>query len=188
MGLTLVTPPTEFPVTLEEAKAQCRVTHTSEDTLIEGYIAAATAYVEKQISLSLMTRTYALTLDEFADTIELPRGPVQSVTSVEYVDEDGATATVDAETYTVDLSSKPQWIVLNSDYSWPAVMTGVNMVTITYVAGADALPDDLTDVKHAILLLIGHWYMNREAVSADAVKEVPLAVESLLQNYRWILA
>lgn len=41
------------------------------------------------------------------------------------------------------------------------------------------------DVKAAMLLLIGHWYANREAaiVGASASK-LPLAVESLLQPYR----
>jgi len=32
----------------------------------------------------------------------------------------------------------------------------------------------------AMLLLIGHWYNHREAVSADKLTEIPEAVESLL--------
>lgn len=45
------------------------------------------------------------------------------------------------------------------------------------------LPDD--DVKAAMLLLIGHWYANRETVSVgQTVAEVPFAVEALLQPYR----
>ena len=41
------------------------------------------------------------------------------------------------------------------------------------------------DVKAAMLLLIGHWYANRESVAiGQTVAEVPLAVESLLQPYR----
>ncbi|HCU2333904.1 TPA: phage gp6-like head-tail connector protein [Klebsiella aerogenes] len=45
------------------------------------------------------------------------------------------------------------------------------------------LPGD--DVKAAMLLLIGHWYANRETVSVgQTVAEVPFAVEALLQPYR----
>lgn len=44
------------------------------------------------------------------------------------------------------------------------------------------LVDD--DVRTAMLLLIGHWFSNREAVSANSANEVPLAVEALLQPYR----
>jgi uncharacterized phage protein (predicted DNA packaging) len=41
------------------------------------------------------------------------------------------------------------------------------------------------DVKAAMLLLIGHWYANRETVSVgQTVAEVPFAVEALLQPYR----
>ena len=41
------------------------------------------------------------------------------------------------------------------------------------------------DVKAAMLLLIGHWYANRETVSGgQTVAEVPFAVEALLQPYR----
>ncbi|VYT92884.1 phage gp6-like head-tail connector protein [Metakosakonia massiliensis] len=41
------------------------------------------------------------------------------------------------------------------------------------------------DVKAAMLLLIGHWYANRESVVVgQTVAEVPFAVEALLQPYR----
>lgn len=41
------------------------------------------------------------------------------------------------------------------------------------------------DVKAAMLLLIGHWYANREAVNiGNITSEVPFAVEALLQPYR----
>lgn len=41
------------------------------------------------------------------------------------------------------------------------------------------------DVKAAMLLLIGHWYANREAVNiGNITTEVPFAVEALLQPYR----
>ena len=41
------------------------------------------------------------------------------------------------------------------------------------------------DVKAAMLLLIGHWYANRESVViGETVAQVPLAVEALLQPYR----
>lgn len=41
------------------------------------------------------------------------------------------------------------------------------------------------DVRTAMLLLVGHWFANREAVSVDAAANtVPLAVDALLQPYR----
>lgn len=40
------------------------------------------------------------------------------------------------------------------------------------------------DIRMAMLLLIGHWFANREAVSGNSLNEVPLAVEAILQPYR----
>lgn len=188
MGLTLVTPPTADPLTLEEAKAQCRVLHDDEDDLISRLVTAATRHVERSLSLSLMARTYKLTLDAFSDAIELPRGPVASVTSVKYVDEEGAETTIDAENYTVDLVSRPQWVLRNSSYAWPSTIDAVNAVSVTYVAGFDTLPAEYEDLKHAIALLVGHYYANREAVIAgQQAAEVPMAVDALMQPFRWIL-
>lgn len=185
MGLTLLTPATDFPVTLDEAKAQLRVTHSDEDTLIGNYIAAATRYVEQNLSASIAEQVWLLTLDEFADNIELPRGPVITVDAFEYVDADGLTQEVDEDSYTLDLVSRSPWIVRNSGYSYPTTMSGINMVTVTYTAGMEEVPED---IRHAILLLVGAWYQNRESVSADTIKELPLAVDALLQNYRWVMA
>lgn len=52
------------------------------------------------------------------------------------------------------------------------------------VEGVPVLPDQMAltkDVQQAVLLLVGHWYANREAVViGGAPAEVPLAVDRLL--------
>ncbi len=41
------------------------------------------------------------------------------------------------------------------------------------------------DIRSAMLLLIGHWYANREAVNiGNITSSIPFAVESLLQPHR----
>lgn len=48
-------------------------------------------------------------------------------------------------------------------------------------------PDGLVDnasIDQAMLLLVAHWYANREAVSDSAMTEVPFGVRHLLQPYR----
>ena len=40
------------------------------------------------------------------------------------------------------------------------------------------------DVKIAMLLLMGHFFMNREAVTTNAVHELPLGVRALLWPHR----
>lgn len=186
MAIRVVTPPAATPVTLEEAKAHLRVTQDNEDAWILANIKAATAHVEQMLGMSLMSRTLELTLDRFADSIELPRGPVQSVASVTYIDADGLPQAVDASGYTLDLVSNPQWVVRNADSDWPDPMDAVNVVTVRYVAGYDTLPERFADIQQAILLLVGHWFLSREAASAGQ-QPVPFGVEALLAPHRPVL-
>lgn len=52
------------------------------------------------------------------------------------------------------------------------------------VTDDDALVLD-DDITTAMLLLIGHWYANRESVVVGTItSELPMAVESLISPYR----
>ena len=88
MSLKLITPPVGSALTLTEAKAHLRVTSSTEDTLHQAMIDAAEALAVTATGRQLMTATYDLTLDRFAPVIELPLPPLQSVTSVKYIDTD----------------------------------------------------------------------------------------------------
>lgn len=183
MGLTLVTPAASFPVTATEAKLHCRVDGASDDDLIDGLIAAATEYVEQYTGRSIMQQTWKLSLDAFSENILLPKGPVQSVSSLKYFDREGVEQTVSSSDYTLDNASDPAWIVRNADATWPDVLDSVNAVNVTYVAGYSVTP---SPIKHAILLLIGDWYRGREntALGTNQPAEMPHAVTALLANYR----
>ena len=39
-------------------------------------------------------------------------------------------------------------------------------------------------IRHAALLIVGHLYLNREAVSSATLSEIPLGVEALTAPYR----
>lgn len=177
MNVSIITPPVSDPVTLADAKAQCRVDGTDEDELIDGLIAAATAHVEAYTGRSIITQTLRLKTDAFTDEILLPRGPVQSVSSVTYYDANGNEQTASPTLY--QLSENSVFRVPGA--SWPTTDEGKDRVSIIYVAG-EAAPQPA--VRHAILLLIGWWYDNRSAASSTAMKEVPHAVDALLANHR----
>lgn len=175
MGLTLVTPATVFPVTLAEAKSFCRVTTSTEDTLITSLIPAATKYVEEALSLSIAEQTWKLTLDAFTSAIELPRGPVTSVDTVTYADVNGADQAASPDLYTVDLTSDRQWLVLNSSESWPSTLNAVNAVSVTYTAGMEL--EQAHPLRLAILFLVAHYYERNDAA-------VPGIVDDLMSSYR----
>ena len=57
-------------------------------------------------------------------------------------------------------------------------------VTLTMVAGYGAAADVPYSIRQAILLMVAHWFVNREAASPVSLKELPLGVAALLSPYR----
>ncbi len=177
MGLTLITPPTAALVQLSEVKTLARILDTSFDTILTDHIAMAQAMVETKMGRSLAPQTWRLTIDQFADQIRLPRGPVSSVTSVKYYDTNGIQQTIAPSLYTVDLTSDPQWIVLNQDEDWPDTLDAVNAVEITYVAGYAATDPGYKAAQQAIRALALHWYENGQ------IGTIPPGVVSIMFPY-----
>jgi uncharacterized phiE125 gp8 family phage protein len=171
MGLTLVTPAASPVVTLAEAKAWCRVDGDADDGALGIACAAAINAVEEFIGRSLGAQSWQLSLDAFADEIELPRGPVTAIDSFTYVDTAGSSQAVDESLYTLDLVSDPQRVVRNDGASWPTTAGRINAVTIQFTAGFSAVP---SAVRLAILTLTAQVFDNRTmpALTAEMVRSL----------------
>ena len=181
--LRVTVPPVLEPVTLDEAKAQCRVDGTADDTFITGLIGRAREYVEKLDWRACLTQTLELWLPRWpCDKIVLPRPPLASVTSVEYYDTDDVKYTLDPAIYYVNAIAEPGEIVLRYNQTWPTTtLRDYNAVCVTYVAGWTAAANVPKTIKQAVLLVIGHWYENREASTVGAVsREIELGVRALI--------
>lgn len=176
MGLQRITEPSTSPVTLAEAKTYLRVDGSADDTGVQAMIDAAVSFIEDYIGRSIVAQAWRVTIDDFADAIVLRRGPVTSITSVQYYDTAGALQTVSAADYTLDNASDPAFLVRNTDAVWPATMDGVNAVQINYATGYATIP---AAIKHAVLVVLGYWFDNR-----DGAASMPPAAMALLQNHR----
>lgn len=188
-SLEISTAPATEPITLADAKLHLRVTGSDEDTLITNLIVAARQWCENFQRRTYVTQTLKLYLDcfPFRTQIWLPRPPLQTVTSVVYTDTEGSDTTFATTHYNVDDKAEPGRIVLAYNDVWPtATLQTANGVTITYVAGyGDEASDVPQTVKQAMLLMIGHWYENRETVLVGSIgKQIEFAVESLLWQER----
>jgi len=171
------------------------VGEVAEDDLLTALITVAREYCENITSRALATQTIVQYMDSFPceNDYELARPPAQSVTSVIYTDSDGDETTLTANTdYIVDDTSNIGKIVLPYSKTWPTFTPyPVNPIKTTYIAGyysSDMIPKS---IKQAMLLIIGHYYENREAVMTGAInmtKKVEYAVDSLLALYkvRWL--
>lgn len=111
--------------------------------------------------------------------IDLPMSPLRSVEAVEYFDFSDQLQTVDPSAYVVSLGS-PGRIQPNYSKVWPIARPTIDAVRILFTAGPDPGDAPEAHVQTALLMLVGHWYENREAVSAVSMGTVPLAVDALL--------
>lgn len=183
MALRLLEAPAEQPVSLAEAKAHCRVDHTDEDALIGSLIAAATGHLDGASGIlgrCMVTQEWALDLDAFPETIALPLAPVVTVDAVKYIDGSDALQTLDAAEYVVSNGR----IEAAPDADWPVTRDRQGAVTVEFTAGYGAAEDVPAALKAAMLLMIGHWYANRESVIVGTIaSELPMAVQALTTPY-----
>lgn len=192
MGLTLVTPATLEPLTLQQAKDHLRVEHADDDSVIEPLIPTARLHVEGREGIygrALLTQTWDWTLPGFPRRRDLqllvPLPPLQTVDSVQYIDTAGDPQTWDAAEYRADVTETPGTLEPAYGFDWPQAQAISAAVTIRFTAGWGVNPEDVPEtIRWALLLMIGHWYTHRETASPDDLKEIPLGAQALLAPYR----
>ncbi len=168
--------PTEEPVTIVEAKDQCRVEteFVDDDTFLTNAIVAARQHFEKAADLFLVDQTVELALARFPTLrkIELSGSEVSAITTLKYFDADDSTQTLAASKYDLIDYAHPHFIELASVESWPSTFDRSDAVVITYQAGyatAAAVP---RSIKSAILMMVQELYLNRETTTEDGKQSI----------------
>jgi len=175
----VITAPTVEPVSTETAKLHLRVDGSADDTLIASYIKSAREKGEAVSRRAFITQTLEVILDAWPDDLlSLPRPPLQSVTSVKYLDENGVEATW--TDYLVDIRSQPGRIYFKSLPGASLYPSGA--IAVRYVAGYGASAAAVPEIiKQAMLSAISYWYELRDASS------LPESARNLFlsQRVRW---
>lgn len=182
--LELVTAPTSYPITLEEARSHLRVNTRDEDERIEDeLIPEATAFCESKIlgERQFMLATYDLPLRAFwSGPLALPRPPLSSITSLKYYDQTGTLQTVSSALYLVRTPWKqPGTIERAPDANWTFTTQSDCRfpVVIRFIAGYASAAVVPFQAKAAIKLALGWLHLNREPMKAELD-----SVESLLEQ------
>lgn len=184
------------PVTLAEARLQCRLTAsdtTAEDSLFDLWIAAARRHAESYTGRSFITQQWRLVLDAFSTCIELERGDVQQIDSLTYRDMAGAVQTVSWAaasngvqrssdgSLVADLTGGMVRITPAFGSVWPIAMPEIGAIAVNYTAGygnAAAVPQG---IKQWILLRVARMYEKREEpIDGEAA---PSHLDGLLDPY-----
>ena len=169
----------EEPIDLETAKTQVRAIQDvdDEDDLIEQIIAAAREYCENITGRALKPCRVLAYPKNTTERQRLPWIPVGTVEKLERRLETGEYQEMDAAEYAVD----PEGGMLRIF----AAGTETAGYRLTYRAGYTA--EDVPPLmRQAMLMLIGHWYQNRESVQIGAVAsiEIELSTRNMLRQYR----
>jgi uncharacterized phiE125 gp8 family phage protein len=190
MAIIMTSGPVVEPITLAEAKLHLRVDTTTEDALISSLILTSRLHVETALDLALITQNWSMFLDAWPSDpiIALPLRPVQSITGVRLYTDDGAYETIAPSRYALDGGSTPARLVRRDTSTFPKPKRIANGIEIAFTAGYGNAPIDVpAPIRHAIQLLIAHWYEHREIVDAEPSSvRIPYLVSSLLTPYRMV--
>jgi uncharacterized phiE125 gp8 family phage protein len=163
--LRIVEKPASDPVSLEEAKAQLRISasDTSNDVVIQGLIPTATRLVQALVQRVFVSQTMEWVLPGWRSELCIPIAPVSKdgIKSINYVDWATQTQmTLDPSLYVVQtvgdgiIKVFPKFATI-----WPIVFSfSPEPVVINFVAGYKDQADLPPNVKTAILLQIRHLY------------------------------
>lgn len=181
MAVKIVTAPAAV-LTLADVKAHLREDSSDEDTLIEGLIASAFAHVSGPngvLGRAIGSQTLELTGTPCNGLINLPLPPFVSLVSAHYRDTAGAEIEMDVADFQVRASAHGTVDLYLA--TWPSAAVREDAYRIQYTAGLATDAPEFKPIRTAMLLLIGHWFKNREATGRMAdTSSIPFSVTALL--------
>jgi uncharacterized phiE125 gp8 family phage protein len=189
MALVPTFSPTVEPVSLAEVKAHLRIDGTDDDTLLASLILTSRLHIEAALGLALVTQGWALFRDVWpkARAIPLPIRPVQSLTAVRLHAREAPPETLDLERFVLDGAGiGPRLLLADASAAPPTPDKAANGLEIVFTAGyGDAAADVPAPIRHALLLLVAHWYEHRAPFECSGrIAPVPATVSELLLPYR----
>ena len=195
-GISVVEAPEDDAVSLDTLKAYLVIDDDRDDASLTITLNAAIGRYQEICNVRLVTQTLKATYDRFPSTdafrsrwgtfslvdntvqpvqagqIVLPTGPVQSVESIKYLDQDGDEQTWDDAEYRVDVSGMPARIVPVSLSSWPAALTTAGSVRVEFVAGFGDPADIPAQVVQSILQAAAYAWQSRGAFDPNVYDAV----------------
>jgi uncharacterized phiE125 gp8 family phage protein len=201
-GWRVLVGPTSEPITLEQAKAHCRIDNDSDDALVQLYVTGARIEAEAYLNRALFTQkmqfnvtwappptatplvpqsliTFPLNWPPLVkQPVYLPRAPAVSVEQITWGPLDDLQV-ADPDDYTLNLMVEPGYVAVK-----PQLLPKIpqQSMSINYTGGwSDGDPDAIpAPVRMAILVGVAHYYEQRGDVAAD----MPQAFYRLLDPYR----
>ncbi|MDX2259413.1 MAG: head-tail connector protein [Hyphomicrobiaceae bacterium] len=187
MALVLVGGPAVEPVSLAQVKAHLRLDGDSEDLLVASLILTSRLHIEAALGLALVSQQWRLVLHDWprGGEVRLPLRPIADVSEIRVKDAAGVPAVLAPASYVADLAGNAPRIV-SAGAALPRPGRIAAGIKIDLMAGYGPEPDDVpAPIRHALLLLVAHWYEHRDPIEIGAQDAViPDAVSQLLKPFR----
>ena len=180
--LSLSAPPAGEPLVLSDVKAALRIETDADDALLERIVTVARAFLERRLDLAILRQSWTLTLTSVPlAPVCLRPGKVAAITggTVRYGDA-APRPLADGEARLI--RSVPARVALDL----PAAENGAPLaeLTVTFETGwadASAMPPELA---HALMLLVAHYYEERQLFAAGRYVPVPATLQAHIEAFR----
>lgn len=179
--MKVITPPVQEVISISDVAEHLRLGPPPypDETLLITYISAARGYCEQYLCRAIGEQVIEDTFRSF-DKIVL-RPPVANIEYIKYL-HGGVFNLLQPQSYVLSDDHDKTRVMPAYGQQWPYHDATDNAVVVRYSTGytASNIP---SEIKVAMLLIIGDMYKNREA-SLDKQSYVNIALDALLSPYR----
>lgn len=187
-GLRMTVAPSAMPVTVAECRDQARIEGTHSDVELSRFIDGASKQAATRTGKGMVAATYEMELSGFPPSIELPWPPLQSVTSITYVDSGGDMQTLEPSFYSVQAHHMPGMVKPVDE--WPCA----SGVTINFISGYPldgGVATTPADIRAWIMVQVATMDAMRIAHGVgsgqwDATGRVDTLLEPILHEAWWV--
>ena len=161
------------PVTVAEMRDYLNIDFSTWDSLLSTLISGARSKMERYTGCTFGTKTLISTFQQVGSNLDIPYGPVQSITSVKSISETGTKTT---------LVNGVDYLITGNNFKNIRFNYIDTPVEIEYVAGYDPLPVDL---KVSVMKQVGMDFEFRENVmDSSQVTELSNGAKQAANSYR----
>lgn len=184
--ISVVTPSTGAPVSVNEVKDHTYIDGNLQDNVIQRQVNAASRLVEVWSRRQLLQATFDVKFPHFPcdGKLPLPRFPAKSISSVSYYNADNSSTTMASSDYNlVAPTDSVGYVEKRPNRSWPTTICRSDAVTVRFVAGSTSSTDVPETLKQAICMTCADWFRERQnTITGTIVQELPIGVKALIST------